>query len=167
MSERTELDLLKERADAMGIKYHTSIGVDKLKEKIQNKLGDNRPSYETTAQKNQRLRKEALELVRVRLTCMNPTKREWPGEIISVSNSCIGTVKKFIPFNADAYHIPKVILGVLKERMYQSFVTKKVNGRKVKRGRLVKEFAIEELPPLTVDELKELAAKQAKDELED
>ena len=32
--ESDELTLLKERADLMGIKYHPSIGVDKLREKV-------------------------------------------------------------------------------------------------------------------------------------
>lgn len=33
MSELNELDVLKERADQLGISYHPNIGVDKLREK--------------------------------------------------------------------------------------------------------------------------------------
>lgn len=165
IKEVTELDLLKEKADTMGISYHPSIGVEKLKEKIAAKTESITPKKnekETIAQRNARLRKEANKLVRVRITCMNPMKKNWPGEIYSVANKAIGSIKKFIPFNAEeGFHVPQVILGILKEKMYQSFYVVNVKGRKVKRSKLVKEFAIEELPDLTIEELQELATKQA------
>ncbi len=164
-----ELDLLKERAKRMGINFHPSIGIDTLKEKMEEHTGEKKakvvvaePEKETIPQRNARMRKEANRLVRIRLTCMNPARKNWPGEIISVSNSAIGSIKKFIPFNADAgWYIPKVLLHVLQERVFQSFYTVSVEGQKVKRTKLVKEFAIEMLPDLTVKELKDLAIKQA------
>jgi len=176
----TELDLLKERADKMGITYHPSIGLDKLKEKIAAHTsgevvkdepvpkGKQVKPKETEAQRNYRLRMEALKLKRVQITCLNPAKASWSGEIISIGNSAIGTIKEFIPFNADeGWHLPVAIIEVLKERKFQSFYTKKVNGRSEKRSKLVREFAIGDLDPLTEEELKTLAAKQAKDEVED
>jgi len=165
-----ELNLLKERADRMGISYHPSIGVTSLKGKIAEHMGEEEEKAvivkpgkrkETIPERNQRLRKEANVLVRIRLTNMNPAKKAWPGEIVSVSNSAIGCIKKFIPFNADAYHIPQVLLSVLQEKMFQTFYTVTVAGQKVKRSKLTKEFAIEILPFLTQDEMKELARKQA------
>ena len=51
--ESDELTLLKERADLMGIKYHPSIGVDKLREKVNSVLvpkDDPVPVKETAAQ---------------------------------------------------------------------------------------------------------------------
>lgn len=119
---------------------------------------------ETPGQKKTRLRKAATRLVRVRITCMNPNKRDWPGEIISVGNRSIGTVKKFIPFNAEeGYHVPQVLLDFLEAREFQTFVSVKVGnkGQTVKRGKLVKEFAIQRLPELTDEEVKELARKQS------
>lgn len=167
--ESTELGLLKERATAMGINYHPSIGLDKLREKVEAKLTPSIESLtvenETIPQRNARLRKEANKLIRVRLTCMNPAKKSWPGEVISVLNNAIGSIKKFVPFEAeDGYHLPAVILGVLKEREYQSFYTKTVNGKKIKKGKMAKEFSIEVLPDLTIEELKDLAVKQARQE---
>ena len=38
-----ELTLLKERADMMGVKYHPSIGLEKLKEKVNEKLAPPKP----------------------------------------------------------------------------------------------------------------------------
>ncbi len=54
------------------------------------------------------------------------------------------------------------IYKVLKNRKYQQFYTVKLpNGDTTKRGRMVKEFAIEVLPALTKKELEELAKRQA------
>jgi len=173
-----EITLLKERATLMGIKFHPSVGVATLAAKIEAALM-NVPEVkedavvapvaspvivpETESEMAQRLRKDATRLIRVNITCMNPNKKDWPGEIISVSNSIIGSVKKFIPFNAtEGYHVPNIILHHLKERQCQvwSSVTHP-NGRVTQKGKMIKEFAIEVLPNLTQDEIAELARKQA------
>ena len=174
-----ELATLKARADMLGISYHPSIGVEKLKAKIEAKLNDapeenDEPevkppveapvvAVETEGQKRQRLRKQAAELVRIRVTCMNPAKREWEGEIITAGNSAVGTFKKYIPFNADeGWHVPRIIYNQLVERECQVFVTTKDGrGNSVRRGKSIKEFAIEVLPQLTQEELDELARRQA------
>jgi hypothetical protein len=168
MIEKTELELLKERADIMAIDYHPSIGVKSLKAKMEEHGAMVLPAKlksggETIPMRNARLRKAAQKLVRVRITNMDPDKRNHPGEIISVSNSAIGVIKKFIPFKDadDGWHIPIVLLDVLRERKFQTFFTTKVNGKKVKRSRLAREFAIEILPELTITELSDLAKIQA------
>jgi len=197
MSENTDntevtqdlLATLKQRADRMGISYHPSIGVEKLREKINAALGSDGPAAqesagssdasavapapavaspapvveETLAQKRKRLKMEATALIRIRLTCMNPAKKEWDGEIITVGNSLVGTVKKYIPFNAEeGWHVPKIMLEQLQARQCQVFHTLKTkNGVSIRKGKLIKEFAIEILPPLTQDELHDLAQRQA------
>lgn len=172
VKEPTELELLKARAETMGISFHSNIGARALKKKIADALEDvveapkpvlvAAPTAETIPARNARLRKEANRLVRVNITCMNPNKKNWPGEFISVSNTAIGVIKKFIPFNAeDGYHVPVVILNILQDRKYQTVVVVTQNGKKIKRSKLVKEFAIEILPALTIDELKDLAVRQA------
>jgi hypothetical protein len=177
MSENTNLPLedeltaLKARADLMGIQYHPSIGVDKLKEKIRAALADGpaetpaapaASGSETPAQKKARIRAEATALVRIRVTCMNPAKKEWPGEIFTTGNGAVGTLKKYVPYNAeDGWHVPQMILTMLQERKCQVFVSEKSkNGITVRRGKLIKEFGIEILPPLTKEELHELAQRQ-------
>jgi len=178
-----ELTLLKQRADMMGITYHPAIGVAKLKEKVAAALNDTKssegsdedevsktasPTPELSAADKQRmlhtrLRNEANRLVRVRVTCMNPNKKNWHGEIKSVSNDIIGTVKKFIPFGLEeGYHIPAVLLDLLKSCQYQHFThIKKPNGQKVAVSKLLPEFAIEVLDPLTPAELDDLKKRQA------
>lgn len=160
-----ELEMLKTRASLLGIKYHPSISVDKLREKI-DALDSTQDAVVTSSSEEDKrvaLIREANKLVRVRITCMNPAKKEWEGEIITVSNSVIGTIKKYIPFNADdGWHIPQVILNMLNERMCQVFNSvPDGKGNMVRKGKLVKEFSIEVLPDLTPSELHDLAQRQS------
>lgn len=169
-----ELTSLKTRAGTLGVAYHPAIGVDKLREKVAAAIAGTpepkaqeeapaNPAVETLEQRRFRKRREANALVRVNVSCMNPAKKEWEGELISAGNSLIGTVTKFVPFNTeDGWHIPHVIYEQLKERQCQVFVTTKdARGNSSRKGKLIKEFAIEVLPSLTADELSELARRQA------
>jgi len=208
----SELDLLKERADLMGLKYHPRIGTAKLAAMVNAKLSgetpieddtveadeppakpkkakkkskktpvkavptsnepvSKAPNYadETEKSRQKRLNTEAdirknfaTELVRVRITCMNPHKSEWNGEIFTVQNRTIGTLRKFVPYNAEnGWHIPRMMLEMLREKQCQVFHTVTQNGVKVRKGKLVPEFAIEELPDLTSEELKQIATRQS------
>lgn len=108
-------------------------------------------------------RKQCAKLIRCRIQNMNPLKREWPGEIISVGSARLGTWKKFVPFNSsDPYHLPQIIFDMLIDKKCTVFHTEKdERGNSVRKGRLVNEYAIEVLDPLTPDELNELARTQA------
>jgi hypothetical protein len=94
---------------------------------------------------------------------MNPAKKEWDGEIISVGSSKIGTYKKFVKFNAeDGWHIPHIIYQYMKEKKCSVFYTvTDQRGQKIRKAKLVNEFNMEVLPSLTDDELKALAQQQA------
>jgi len=173
-----ELSALKARADMMGVTYHPSIGLEKLREKVNAAVAGEttepetpapseaaaiNTAVETEAQKTKRLKDDAARLVRIRLTCMNPAKNEWPGEIISVGNARVGAFSKFIPFNADdGWHVPNIIYKALADRMCQVFVTTTDSrGNKSRKGKLIREFAIEILPELNAEELHDLAQRQA------
>lgn len=108
-------------------------------------------------------RKSLSRLRRIRLTCMNPMKREWKGEIISVGSAKHGTWKKYVPFNSKPYHVPQIIYDMLQERqctIYETIPNADGRGGDIRKGRQIKEFAIEDLPPLTPEELETLAKKQ-------
>ena len=162
----TERDSLKARADLMGLKYQPNIPTDKLKELVAGGLGgvDVRQytDAEIRSEKVAQMKNEAMKLVRVNITCFNPAKKDWQGEIITVSNSAIPVLRKFVLFNTpEGYHVPQMILDVLKERMFQHFSVKKQRGIDIPNKTYQKEFGIEYLPQLTEQELKELARTQA------
>ena len=165
-----ELAALKARADLLGLPYHPSIGVDKLREKVNAVLLDKTdgavsvaPAQETDSAVRIRQIEEATKLVRIRVTCMNPAKKEWEGEIFSVANAVVGTHKKYVPFNVeDGWHVPNIIYQFMIACECQIFHTvTDARGNKGRKGKLIKEYAIEVLDQLTSVELKELAQRQA------
>lgn len=105
---------------------------------------------------------DLLKLVRVNVTCLDPMKKEYLGEIFTVGNDVIGSVRKYIPFNTtDGWHVPKIILDQLKEKECQIFNTiKDDRGNNIRTGKTIKAYVIQELPPLSEEELKELAKVQ-------
>lgn len=167
---QNELDELKQYCDDNGIGYHPSIGLDKLRIKIdafhsaqateEAKESVKESQVKSKAQRQAEKRNNARKLVRCRITCMNPHKREWPGEYVTVSNA-LGTWKRMIPFNGEPWHVENIMFEALKARVFrQSYDVPDGKGGKVRKNRFVSEFAIEVLDPLTEQELKELAADQ-------
>lgn len=170
-----EMETLKQKADLLGISYHPSIGLQKLRSKVRQAMEESeerekqeKEEYvvgtdETESEFRARKRREASALVRIRVSCMNPNKKDWEGEIFSVGNSIVGNFTKYVPFNnEDGWHVPQIILNQIRDRQCQIFVTARDNkGNRVSKAKLIKEFSVEVLPPLTPDELKELADRQA------
>ena len=155
------LNALKEEADELGVKYHTNIGYDKLKEKIDAMKDAPVEVKKTKGQIKAEQIKEAKRLIRFRVTCMDPSRKGWKGDYFTVMNSTFGTIKRYVPFNL-IWHAEKAILKQIKRKKRQEFyeVPGKF-GTKRKLSRMVPMYAIEELPQLTTEELKELATQQA------
>lgn len=177
-----ELTTLKQRAALMGITHSPNIGVETLRKKIQDRLdGLDEPEVkeepaaivaaepkakvlspaELKSQIRQEMKLKHMALVRVRIACMNPAKRDLHGEIFTVYNKYIGTVRKFIQFD-HPYHIEKILLEEVKARKFLNVQTKKKNGQIVVQAETyLPEFNVEILPPLTKEELAKLATTQA------
>lgn len=180
-----ELTMLKERARLMGIVFSNNIGPDALKAKINAKLAGEadpeagqsqtnplaaagEPEPEAPVVKktlNQLMYETQMKLVRVRITNMDPRKASLSGEIFTVANEYVGTVRKFIPYGEateDGYHIPQILYDNLKEREFLNIrtVKDKKTGVPMVTSSMAKEFAIEVLEPLTQEELKQLATAQ-------
>lgn len=169
------LATLKHRADMLGVTYHPSIGVEKLQEKVNAAMAD-APEVaddqeevvaaapaETDNQRRKRLIDEARKLIRIRVTCMDPSKSEYEGEFFTAGNSVVGSYTKFVPFNAeDGWHVPNIIYKQIVARQAQIFQTiVDSRGNRVRQGKLIKAFNVEVLPALTEKELGELARRQA------
>jgi hypothetical protein len=118
------------------------------------------PSGETKNQRKARLRKIASRLFRVRITSLNPAKREHEGERFRASNSVVGTHGRYVHFNED-WHVERILLNMIEERKYQQFYTTIENGKKVRKSKLVREFGIEYLPSLTPKQIDDLRKAQA------
>jgi hypothetical protein len=179
----SELDMLKKRADVMGVKYSNNIGLEALRARVEAKMnGEPDPTPtdqpnpfedgnelasdvpETKMQIRARLQKEALKLVRCRIANLDPKKKDLKGEIITVGNEFIGTIKKYVPFGEitdNGWHVPQIIYDELNSRRFLNIRVTKKNGREHIEQNMSKEFALEVLDQLTPQELARLAAAQA------
>lgn len=189
IDEKASLKLI---ADQMGITYSNNITVEKLKEKIQEKRDAINNASASTASTDsaaeatkvnplaspnaeelpekpltlrQYLQAEQMKLVRCRITCMDPKKADLTGEIFTVANEYLGTVRKFVPFGEitdNGYHIPYCIYQMMLGREFLQIRTvKKSGGRQETKTAYVREFSIDVLPDLTKEELARLANMQA------
>jgi len=188
LSEEEQVEWLRERCVEFGLNPHHKAGYSKLVDTLlahYNKdaepeeeekaeapvnLADlefkslERYVDETDNEFSARKRKEAHRLVRVRITCMNPVKKELQGEVFTVSNDLF-TIKRMIPFHGQPTHIETAFLDVLRERKFQQFrdVRKSsLSEAPMQEGYLVPEFAIEVMSPMTAEEMERLAIEQAR-----
>lgn len=130
-----------------------------------NPLSDNpAPVRQRTLQ--QMMREEQTKLVRIRIQNLDPKKKDLQGEIITVANEYLGTIKKFVPYGEvtdEGYHVPYCIYEFLKSKRFLNIrttrdrVTKQI---KVEHS-MTLEYSIELLPQLTKEDLNRLAASQA------
>lgn len=192
----TELELLKERARVMGITHSNNITAETLKAKIAAKLAGEadpeapvvpaqanpfeaseqatirqamaveKPDPEERLTLREHMIREHLKLIRLRITNLDSKKKDLPGEILTVANEHIGTIRKYIPYGEqteNGYHVPWCLYNMLKNRKFVSVTTKtdKATGQIHTTTRDVPEFSLEILEPLTRDELRELAIAQA------
>lgn len=103
--------------------------------------------------------KEAMRLIRCIVTCNNKNKTSYTGEIFCARNAVVPEVKKFIPFGVPT-HIPQILFNMIKEKQYQQFKTRKVNGNTVKESFMVAEYNIQLLDPITAEEFNAIKQKQ-------
>lgn len=159
----SELDILKQQADTLGIKYSPNIGVETLKNKISAVI--EAPAEEKTETQKvdarQALWNDAMRLVRLEIHNVNPAKSSLKGEFYTVANKIIGKVTKFVPYGdaGKSYHVPNCIYQLLEEKKYLAFRddSSAPNGKKTE---LIPEFNNKVLPPLTQEQLEELKKAQ-------
>ena len=184
-----ELTLLKERAKVMGIPFSNNISLETLRKRVADKMegkdeapevnaltGDPEIAHAMAAKPlNQKandvaLRKlmyaKQMRQVRVRITNMDPKKKDLPGEIWTVANEYLGTVRKFVPYGEqtdDGFHIPYCLYRLLDSKRFLHIRDVKDRTTGIVRQDKVwaKEFSLDVLPTLTQGELDRLAAAQA------
>lgn len=122
-------------------------------------------SKEISKEKEKIANKNAMKLIRVRISCNNPNKRNYECEIFTVQNAEL-QVKKCVPFNVPT-HIPMILYNAIDEKKCTIFIkdrNSKIGNSKVK---LIKEYNIEVLPPLTNEELEAIKQKQLAEQGQD
>lgn len=183
--QEDELAMLKKRAKVMGVQFSNNVGLDTLRQRIEDHLENeaNASKASTAAAPNpldegqvpavqvmtlrQYMQKEQMRLVRVRITNLDPKKKDLPGEIFTVANEYLGTVRKYVPFGEvteDGYHVPYCIYTMMEARQFlniRTYKDRKNNGQIVVEQSWSREFALEILDPLTPQELAALATTQA------
>lgn len=158
---KTELQLLKEKAGALGVEYKANVSTKTLSKLI--KEFEEQEEQEDGLTENERIQKtmeEATKLVRVIITPMDSSKRDYQGDVFSAGNAVVPTMTKYIPFGVE-WHVPQIILNTIKEKVINRFIAKKdERGREYREYQEARAYSIQELPPLTKEELEELAKSQ-------
>lgn len=158
---KTELELLKERADSLGVEYKSNVSAKTLTKLIRE--FEEQEEQDDGLTDNERIKRtldEATKLVRVIITPMDSTKRDYQGDVFSAGNAVVPTMTKYIPFGVE-WHVPQIILNTIKEKVMNKFIAKKdERGREYREYQEAKAYSIQELPPLTKEELEELAKSQ-------
>lgn len=111
----------------------------------------------------QKLLLDAKKLIRCRVTNLDPKKKDLHGEIITITNGVIGTVRRFIPFGEkteNGWMMENIIYKHLNKKKFLQVRVRMVKGREVVESKWVKEYALEVLPQLTPEELARLATAQ-------
>ena len=184
-----ELTILKERAKVMGIPFSNNISLETLRKRVADKMEGKDEAPEVNALTGDpeiaqalatkpldpkanavALRKlmhaKQMRQVRVRVTKMDPKKKDLPGEIWTVANEYLGTVRKFVPYGEqtdDGFHIPYCLYRLLDSKRFLHIRDVKDRTTGIVRQDKVwaKEFSLDVLPTLTQGELDRLAAAQA------
>lgn len=114
----------------------------------------------------EKLKREAMKLVRVRISNLDPKKKDLTGEIFTIANDVLGAVKMFVPYGEvtdDGWHLPMWVFKQLEKRRFLHIRTSKdrQTGQQKVEHFYAKEFSLEVLPALSQDELDTLARNQA------
>ena len=168
------LDKYKEIALKLGITHSPNIGEETLLNKIKDECTKQNINFDSLLENNELIEdKEYIEkvknisledlpepydpndykkLVRVQITCLDPSKNKNTAEIFTVGN-LMYTETKCVPYNVPT-HISKMILEKIKDTKYQMFTTKKnpITGDDESSVILTNAYSVVELPPLSVKE---------------
>jgi len=151
------------RASLMGLSVHPNAKNDTIAAKIAAHLKaeptkeDGVPEEPKPLTKTEKEVHPSKRLHRVIITCNDPQKADQSGDIMSVSNSVVGTMRFYFHFNKP-WHVPEIVLDTLKESKLFLHSSRK-DGKEVVT-REVPRYNIQYLPSLTDKERNRIADKQ-------
>ncbi len=167
-ARKSERDTLKERADLMGLDFPPNITTDKLRELVNGELKGPETKTTTSTDKKQTdvdvnaIIREQTKKVRILISCNDPQMSEWEATpYMQISNNIFTLPKVVVPFNVE-WLTPYAYYVFLKEQKCTIPVKKKdEKGRTITVNKTINKYNIQDLPPLTEKELKELKQAQA------
>lgn len=169
-------EALLNQCDLLGIPYQSNTPTTKLQELVAQKTKDSQVPTQTIAiqKSSQEVVVEytpeqiaqakriasyeaAMQMVRVVVVSLNPGKSDLEGELFTFGNSLVPTQSKYVPFNReDGWHIPRILVEILRDKRYQGYRTIETDGVKRKTVQQLPAYSVTELPPLSVNQLKDM-----------
>lgn len=168
----------KQEAEKLALSYPNNMPTEKLIALVQStikaraEVHANAParglnkSIGRLAPEVQSMQDTATSLVRFRLTVLDPNKRSATGIFVSAGNDNLAPIKRMIPFNVPVWHAERIIVEHLKNIKYTALQSRYNDRLKASfddpgSRKLMPCFLIEELPPLTDEELANLQQLQS------
>lgn len=171
MSIDFDLEQTRAKAKELGVAYHPAQKAETIQQNIDKFLSEGqtvelaapKPKEETPAEAEARHLKEALALIPITVTSMDPADTETTGTLVSVGNGKLGQITKAIPFGYKWY-MPKILVMHMEAQQFcrSSMVPTGVPGTPERLNtQWLKKYAIQYHPMPTAEELEELAKAQA------
>lgn len=178
MTNELDLEAIRAKAKELGVPVHPAQKAETIQANIDRFLVEaasgvtlpavaaeplaSVPAVETEAEELARLQAEALALIPVTVTSMDPADAGLTAAIISVGNAKLGQITKAIPFGYKWY-MPKILLEDMEERTFMRHAMVPVPGSGMERLETahIKKYAIQRHPMPTQEELEQLAKAQA------
>lgn len=159
-----DIETVRARAKELGVKYHPAEKAETIQihidEFLAAKLPD-APKVETTAEFLARMQRDALSLIPVTVTSMDPQDAGIPSTLISVGNKILGQISKVIVFG-HKWYMPKILIDELESKMFiRNSMVPVPGGTERLDQQWIKKYAVVRHPLPTQEELNELAKQQA------
>ena len=160
----TRLEDLRNQCTLRGIKFHHRNNEEKLLELIaqqdakDNPVPTKSPGNMTSLEKLHAMRRKCLRLRRVMITCNDPMKLKYKGEIFQAANANVAAIRKYCPFgNTNGWYMPQLLLNVAEEKQFRR---PNSDERNALSGGMAKMYNITYLDDLTVEQFNELKHQQ-------
>ena len=170
MTIEFDLEAVRAKATELGVKWHPAQKAETIQYNIDQFLEANAPTIiqppvkdETPEERLKRQQQEALALVPVTVTSMDPADAQLTAVVISVGNRRLGQVSKAIPFGYKWY-MPRILLDAMEETMFcrsTMVPIPGIPGAERLNTQWLKKYAIQYHNPPTPKELADLAKAQA------
>ena len=171
MSEKAHKEALIEQGKSLNLNIHPNTSLENMVQMVNQGLiykyhtAPDAPIEQVVHKDPSKARREAEKRIRVRVTNMDPTKKDHTGQIFGFSNSVVGTIQHFVPFDLEeGFHIPQVLLETIKSTKYRvtkyRTISKAGREEEVPYSVSLPSFQVEVLPPLTGEELEVIKKRQ-------